>query len=125
MKDYRFILNKIKLLNKQKILIIILIGLAISGWALALSNSFIAKADEPFDHSVCQYPYRLSNPANGCDNSDPACPLEIKGGTCENYQPTEKELEPWTPVETTKPVENIMVSPTPATSPTNTCTCPN
>lgn len=38
-----------------------------------------AKATQPaFDHSNCQYPDRWSNPANGCDNSDPAVPECIK-----------------------------------------------
>jgi len=32
----------------------------------------------PFDHSNCQYPDRWSNPADGCDNSDPAVPECIK-----------------------------------------------
>lgn len=31
-----------------------------------------------FDHSNCQYPERWSNPADGCDNSDPAVPECIK-----------------------------------------------
>lgn len=31
-----------------------------------------------FDHSNCQYPDRWSNPADGCDNSDPAVPECIK-----------------------------------------------
>lgn len=31
-----------------------------------------------FDHSGCQYPDRWSNPADGCDNSDPAVPECIK-----------------------------------------------
>lgn len=37
-------------------------------------------ADKPllFDHSNCQYPDRWSNPADGCDNSDPAVPECIK-----------------------------------------------
>lgn len=36
-------------------------------------------ADKPlFDHSGCQYPDRWSNPAYGCDNSDPAVPECIK-----------------------------------------------
>ena len=34
-----------------------------------------------FDHSNCQYPERWSNPADGCDNSDPAVPECIKGIT--------------------------------------------
>lgn len=32
-----------------------------------------------FDHSGCQYPFRATNPPDGCDNSDPACPELIKG----------------------------------------------
>lgn len=36
-------------------------------------------ADKPLiDHSNCQYPDRWSNPADGCDNSDPAVPECIK-----------------------------------------------
>ena len=35
-------------------------------------------AAEPYDHSNCQYPYRWTNPADGCDNSDPAVPECIK-----------------------------------------------
>lgn len=31
-----------------------------------------------FNHAVCQYPDRWSNPENGCDNSDPAVPECIK-----------------------------------------------
>lgn len=34
-----------------------------------------------FDHSNCQYPNRLSNPPDGCDNSDPARPECMKFGT--------------------------------------------
>lgn len=37
------------------------------------------KAAAAFDHSNCQYPDRWSNPADGCDNSDPAVPECIKG----------------------------------------------
>lgn len=33
-----------------------------------------------FDHSNCQYPNRLSNPPDGCDNSDPARPECMKFG---------------------------------------------
>jgi hypothetical protein len=33
-----------------------------------------------FDHSNCQYPNRLSNPPDGCDNSDPARPECMKIG---------------------------------------------
>jgi hypothetical protein len=46
-------------------------------------------------HDHCRYPYRASNPPGGCDNSDIACPLEIKGGSCEGYVPTTRETSPW------------------------------
>jgi len=36
-----------------------------------------------FDHSECQYPNRITNPANGCDNSDWSDPTCIKYG----YEP--------------------------------------
>lgn len=35
----------------------------------------------PFDHSGCQYPDRTTNPPNGCDNSDPCDPANVKGGS--------------------------------------------
>lgn len=34
-----------------------------------------------FDHTSCQYPERWSNPADGCDNSDPAVPECIKAAS--------------------------------------------
>lgn len=34
-----------------------------------------------FDHSNCQYPDRTTNPADGCDNSDPCDPAQTKGGS--------------------------------------------
>ena len=37
-----------------------------------------ASAAQAFDHSNCQYPDRWTNPADGCDNSDPAVPECIK-----------------------------------------------
>jgi hypothetical protein len=36
-----------------------------------------------FDHSNCQYPDRWTNPAEGCDNSDPAVPECIKSFSTE------------------------------------------
>ena len=36
---------------------------------------------EAFDHSQCQYPNRLSNPPDGCDNTDPCDPSNTKGGS--------------------------------------------
>jgi hypothetical protein len=44
-------------------------------------------AAKDFDHSLCQYPTRQTNPVDGCDNSDP-CSAEnaAKGGSgrCED-----------------------------------------
>ncbi len=34
-----------------------------------------------FAHSQCQYPDRTTNPPNGCDNSDPCDPAQVKGGS--------------------------------------------
>jgi len=51
------------------------------------------------DHSNCQYPNRLSNPVNGCDNSDPANPQCMKVGTETCDIPA--DTTPW--VDTTKP----------------------
>lgn len=51
-------------------------------------------AAEKFDHSNCQYPNRNTNPPNGCDNSDPACPETIKFGyDCEEFQITPVQPE--------------------------------
>ena len=46
-------------------------------WSTKTTNSVFT----PFDHSQCQYPNRLSNPPDGCDNSDPARPECMKYGT--------------------------------------------
>ncbi len=47
----------------------------------------------------CQYPDRLTNPAGGCDNSDPACVEEIKGGVCPPpQQPAAQQTAPIIPV---------------------------
>lgn len=40
-----------------------------------------------FDHSNCQYPDRTTNPADGCDNSDPCDPANTKGGSGDCTQP--------------------------------------
>lgn len=34
-----------------------------------------------FDYSGCQYPDRTTNPPDGCDNSDPCDPANVKGGS--------------------------------------------
>lgn len=36
---------------------------------------------QPFDHSLCQYPARTTNPPDGCDNTDPCDPANTKGGS--------------------------------------------
>lgn len=45
---------------------------------LAPSQARPQQASAAFSHENCQYPYRWSNPADGCDNSDPAVPECIK-----------------------------------------------
>ncbi len=47
-----------------------------------------------FDHSQCQYPNRLFNPPDGCDNSDPARPECMKIGVEDCDLPTQDELQP-------------------------------
>lgn len=42
-----------------------------------------ASAAQAFDHSNCQYPDRWTNPADSCDNSDPAVPECIKAFSTE------------------------------------------
>lgn len=67
--------------------VVVMIVLAIAAaiiiaiWLDQSSHTTYAAAAEPFDHSDCQYPNRLSNPPDGCDNSDPARPECMKGGT--------------------------------------------
>jgi len=45
---------------------------------IAPTESRTQPAAAAFDHSNCQYPDRWTNPADGCDNSDPAVPECIK-----------------------------------------------
>lgn len=69
-------------MNKK--LIAVLLIVAISGWVYGATRPATAAyvaPETPFDHSNCQYPQRLSNPVDGCDNSDPAMPQCMKGGT--------------------------------------------
>lgn len=60
----------------------IIVGLLIGLVAAQLVNPTPPPANASqsaaFDHSNCQYPDRWSNPADGCDNSDPAVPECIK-----------------------------------------------
>lgn len=58
--------------------IAIIAGLFIGLVAAALVQPSPQPAQAAFSHENCQYPYRWSNPPNGCDNSDPAVPECIK-----------------------------------------------
>lgn len=52
-----------------------------------------------FDHAQCQYPARLSNPPDGCDNSDPACGEIIKGAErCPADESPQVPVEPENPM---------------------------
>lgn len=56
-----------------------------------------------FDHSGCQYPFRATNPSDGCDNSDPACPELIKGAL-------------YCPSDVPEPINSSIVAPAPSES---------
>ena len=80
----------------------------------AASEQVPTPSNVAFDHPNCQYPNRNTNPPNGCDNSDPACPETIKlGYDC--YPPGEAPAVEGTPdipvsqnTETgDKPVETV------------------
>lgn len=45
-------------------------------WAVFHSNV----SAESYDHSQCQYPQRVTNPADACDNSDPCDPISAAKG---------------------------------------------
>lgn len=59
------------------IIIGLLIGL-VAAQLFGTSPKPTSAAQSAFDHSNCQYPERWSNPADACDNSDPAVPECIK-----------------------------------------------
>jgi hypothetical protein len=65
-----------KLLTGALLVQLVILGTLIA--APAETRTQPASAAQPFDHSNCQYPDRWTNPANGCDNSDPAVPECIK-----------------------------------------------
>lgn len=67
------------------VLVLAVLAFAWVFWLLVLKDDAAASVSTApdFDHSQCQYPARATNPPDGCDNSDPACPAEIKGGSCE------------------------------------------
>lgn len=62
----------------------LLVFIVMALWIGAMGfSAFVGAAsgsqDKPFDHNQCQYPMRASNPPDGCDNSDPADPTQVKG----------------------------------------------
>ena len=91
-------------MTKSKLSTIII--LIISMICLAISVYKSSSAETTFDHTQCQYPNRLTNPANGCDNSDPACPAEIKGGLCDNLQQITENIEPQTTTVSAQSLED-------------------
>lgn len=60
------------------IIIGLFIGLVAAELVKPTAEPANAQQSAVFDHSRCQYPYRWTNPVNGCDNSDPAVPECIK-----------------------------------------------
>lgn len=63
-----------KTLKLIAIPVILVIGMIVGG-------ATVKPAQATFDHNNCQYPTRTTNPANGCDNSDPCDPAQTKGGS--------------------------------------------
>lgn len=93
--------------------------------AMYPTNTEQVKAGSTFDHSNCQYPERWTNPANGCDNSDPAIPECIKAAYSQESEKACQDAfvkqynEQNQPPVVTQPVTPPVVT-TPAPQPT-TC----
>lgn len=91
-----------------KVAIYIMIGIVVGYLACIYEDSKRANAQEAFDHSQCQYPLRTTNPANGCDNSDPCDPQDaVKGGSgeCKDPEPVKQPVEP--KEETVQPINRF------------------
>lgn len=73
------------------IIIGLLIGLIAAQLVGTSPKPTNAQQAAPFDHSQCQYPDRTTNPPNGCDNSDPCDPANVKGGSGECTGTAEKQ----------------------------------
>ena len=84
--------------------IIILCILIVALLVLVIPTIVQGVEKEPFDHSLCQYPPRPTNPPDGCDNSDPADPTEIY-----KEEPKTPVIAPETP---TAPIVEPVVEPT-------------
>lgn len=95
---------------KKLLLLIPAVALVITGGIVA--PRVLTKAEQPFDHSQCQYPMRSTNPANGCDNSTPCDPQDAaKGGSgaCRDEmvtRPVPKSSQPTTPETPQSPINN-------------------
>lgn len=77
--------------NKIKIGIASTLVLAIAFCGVAgvrVSVKPTAAHADSFDHSGCQYPDRTTNPVDGCDNTDPCDPAQVKGGSGDCVDPT-------------------------------------
>lgn len=71
--------HKVVGIAKATLALSLLVGLALTSFLFGREPASVAPL---FDHSVCQYPDRASNPVDGCDNSDlvnPDSSDEIKG----------------------------------------------
>ncbi len=72
-------------------MLFVLVMLAESGKTLDQPGNSMP---QPYDHSNCQYPERSTNPPNGCDNSDPCDPSNVKGGSGDCKDNSENDHEP-------------------------------
>ena len=67
-------MKALKLISGAVIASILIVGVAVA----LPPQTRTQPASATFDHTNCQYPDRWSNPADGCDNTDPAVPECIK-----------------------------------------------
>ncbi len=72
-------MKALKLISGAVLATILIVGVAVALPPQARTQP----ASAAFDHSNCQYPDRWTNPADGCDNSDPAVPECIKAFSTE------------------------------------------
>lgn len=78
-----------------------------------------AAAQPAFDHSMCQYPDRWTNPPDSCDNSDPAVPECIKAAFS---QQSEADCIAYYVAQHQAPTTPIVEQPKPA-QPTEAVQC--
>jgi len=96
----------------KKLTLVLLLVVALSGWVYGATRpataATVAPTETTFDHSTCQYPNRLSNPVDGCDNTDPANPQCMKGGTETCDIPV--DTTPWVPTASPEPITTPVVN---------------